>query len=1149
MKNDFVHLHIHSTYSLLDSVATIPKLVRRAKELGMSALALTDHGNMFGIKEFYDACVSTRGEQAIKPILGCEVFVTSSGDHTKRDKNEKRQHLCLYAKNKTGFQNLMRLVSLAHREGFYFRPRIDRTLLERYHEGLACTSACIAGEVASCLDRGETAKAEEAARWYKNLFGEDYYLEVMLHPAFRRHPDIPKDAEIEHVDMFQRQQRVMNGLLALGQKLGIPCLASNDVHFVRPEDVDAQDVWLALGTGHKMIDPNRLVYMGSEWLKTGDEMAELFPDHPELLTNTLRFAERIETFSLDDVPLMPEFPIPESFGTLADYAKRFDETALKAEFNSVRPIEYERLGGYEKVLKIKLQSDYLREFTYAGAKKRWGNPIPKDVCDRLDFELDVIKRMGYPGYLLIVQDYVTAARRMGVAVGPGRGSAAGSAVVYALGITSVDPLEHDLLFERFLNPDRISCPDIDIDFDDEGRQKVIDYVAAKYGADRVARIITFGTECPRAAIKDVSRVLDYPLKDANRLAALVPNRPRISFEWVLCQSEELRRLYENGEPIERKILHLAEKLEGCVRQPGMHACGLIVSPDPLTDHIPLTAVDLDDRRSVTQYDGRHVETVGLVKFDFLGLAELTIQKNCLAKIREATGETIDLETIPFDDSATLELFGRGDTLGVFQFESAGMQKWLTTLKPTSFAQLAAMNALYRPGPMEWISRFIARCHGDEPIVCDHPLMAEYTKETYGLVVYQEQIMLLARLLAGFTRGQADKLRKAMAKKQMAIMDEFHPRFIDGCLANPAFRVGEFADEDKARRCAEKIWKNWSHFALYAFNKSHAVCYAKLAYHSAYLKAHHRAAFLCAMASKSIGRGAEALRSYIPGRDVQGITMFRPDINASGADFILENGGEAIRFALGAVKGVGIETAAAIVAEREANGPYASFCAFVTRMKMRESCSSVTRRIIENLVWAGAFDSLFKDGEDMSRERLASGLDPALKLAAVKQLEAEGVTLNGLGVDLSDSQLPAVAKADPVVIVCHEREVLGLLTFATAILGSIAYGLDGLVPDCEVYELENMQDSEGHVFHVGGVLERLNVGEKRSKGKPTRKTMHLTLDDGSGEIEMILPDEDQKFTWLGDHVGLPVLVGVSVANGERTVVSVDVPASLRKESDR
>src|SRR5574344_2110280 len=557
MKNDFVHLHVHSSYSLLDGLGTIANLVGRAKELGMFALALTDHGNLFGIKEFYDACVSDRDGRSIKPILGCEVYVTSTGDHTKRDVHEKRQHLCLYAKNRVGYQNLMRLVSAAHQEGFYFRPRIDKTLLEKYHEGLACTSACMAGEVASLLDLGEDAKAEEAAAWYKNLFGEDFYLEVMLHPTVRHHPDIPKDAEQDHIDLFLREQRVMQKMLALGKKLDIPCLVSNDVHFIRPDDIEASDVWLALGMGRKMIDPGRLVYTGSEWLKSADEMAELFPDNPELLANTVRFSEKIEEFALDEAPLMPEFPIPETFAS---------------------------------------QDDYLRELTYRGARSRWGDPLPQEVRERLDYELDVLKHMGYPGYLLIVQDYVAAARRMGVMVGPGRGSAAGSAVVYALGITSVDPIEHNLLFERFLNPDRISCPDIDVDFDDEGRQKVIDYVAERYGADHVARIITFGTECPRQAIKDVCRVLDYPLKDANRMAALVPCRARISFAQAMRQSEELRRLYESGEPVEQKILRLVEKLDGSVRQLGTHACGVIVSPDPLTDHVPLVARDRKSTR-------------------------------------------------------------------------------------------------------------------------------------------------------------------------------------------------------------------------------------------------------------------------------------------------------------------------------------------------------------------------------------------------------------------------------------------------------------------------------------------------------------------------------------------------------------------------
>ena len=817
MTTDFVHLHVHTTYSPLDSTAKIVPLVKRARELGMKALAITDHGNLFGAKEFYDAChshLSIFGKSdPIKPIIGCEVCITDQQDYTLRRKDEHRFHLCLHAKNETGYYNLVKLVSEAHVRGFYFNPRIDHSLLERHHEGLHCSSGCIAGEVAYYLDDGvyggnDPEKAEAAARWYQDLFGDDFSLEVQLHQS--RRTDVNHEQQLAFADLARRQKLIAGRMIELGDRLGIRVIATNDVHFIDPEDIEAEDVLLGIGHCQKFADENRLVYTGEEWLKSGDEMAELFADRPELISNTLEVADMIEDYHIDQPPDIPLF----SGDINEDY----------------------RL---------------LREKTMEGAKKRWGDPVPPGIVERLEFELETIKRVRSPGYMLIVADYVDAARRMDALVGPGRGSAAGSAIVYALGITSVDPIKHDLLVERFLNPDRIAMPDIDVDFDDESCKWVVDYIVKKYGAERVSQIAAFGKMCPRTAIKDVARFYDYPLKEANRLIGYVPVTSRITFEKALETSAELREAYDNGEPLVRKILRIAEKLDGCVRQIGVDASGLVISSEPIDTTVPVMTTEKSEI-SCTQYDGRYVETTGAVRYDILSLKTLSVIKKCLARIETSRGEAIDLDRIALDDQKTLELFANGDTLGVFQFESDGMRYWLKELKPECFSDLVALNAMYRPGPMDYIRNFVARKHGEEPVVYLHPLLARYTGETCGIVIYQEQVMLLARLLAGFTRGESDKLRRAMSKRMMDIVDRLKPKFISGCLANPEFRIGEFADEANARRCAEKIFADWYKFSMYAFNKSHAVSYSLLAYQTAYLKAHYPAEFCSALADCKVG---------------------------------------------------------------------------------------------------------------------------------------------------------------------------------------------------------------------------------------------------------------------------------------------------------
>ena len=1058
--SDFVHLHLHTTYSLLDGQCQIVPLVKKARALGMPALAVTDHGNLFALKSFYDECRSkkakTYGDLAdvhVKPILGCEAYVTSTGDYRTRDKSEYRHHLCLHAMNLTGYHNLVKLISEAHINGFYMRPRIDHALLEKYHEGLHCSAACIAGEVARAIDQGRMDEAERVAKWYKGLFGENYSLEVMLHRAVKSGPDIPLSAQNEFVDLYQRQLKVVRGMLELGRKLDIRVIATNDVHFLDAADDDAHDVLLALSTGKKMSDEKRMIYTGQEYFKTEEEMRALFAENPELIANTKEVADRIEEYELDSPPIMPKFAIPVSFGTEEGYAKAFDEEKLKAEFNVQKPNNFDRLGGYDKVLRIKFEADYLAELVWKGAAIRWGDKdgkIPDDVRERVQFELDTIKLMGFPGYFLIVRDYIRAAREeCGVWVGPGRGSAAGSAVAYALWITNVDPLKYDLLFERFLNPDRISMPDIDVDFDDAGRERVLDYVTRKYGADHVAHIVTFGQMAAKSAIKDVGRVMDYPLSDTNKLASYVPDTPKINFKKARQESPDLEAAFNSEDPVVHKLMERAGRLEGCIRQPGVHACGVIISRDPIAETLPVMPTPekggkgkgksekeegkgAEDKLLTTQYDGHFVEPVGLLKMDFLGLKTLTVEKECVAllgrdnprvpeAIRNADGE-LDTDKIPDDDRETYALFSRGETTGLFQFESPGMKKWLIALQPERLTDLVAMNALYRPGPMDYIPTFVARKQGDEPVTYDHPEMEGRLKDTYGVTVYQEQVMLLSRDLAGFTRGESDKLRKAMGKKLMDIMNELKAKFVKGCLANPKFRVGKWADEAEATKLIEKIWKDWEAFASYAFNKSHAVCYAWVAYQTGYLKAHYPAEFMCAQISSEIGNFDKLPGFVAEARDI-GLELLLPDVNESGARFVPAKGSKGIRYGLGGIKGVGSAAAEAIVAERAANGPYTGFLDFCLRLG---GSNLVNKRVLENLTRTGAFSTL-----EPNRAKLFLNIEYALKKAQQRAKEKASAQtsffdlMSGGEEKADDSELADAPPFAPAEDLKNERDLLGV----------------------------------------------------------------------------------------------------------------------------
>ncbi len=934
----FTHLHVHSQYSILDGAASVKGLIAKAKGDGMTALALTDHGNMFGSKEFYDTCK----KEGIKPIIGCETYVAEQSRHNKKDAKVDRSgyHLILLAKNQIGYRNLLKLVSLAYTEGFYYKPRIDKEILEQYHEGLVVSSACLGGEIPQHIMAGNIKDAEDTIQWFKSIFGEDFYLELQRHPG--ETPELRQN-------IYENQVLVNAKILELAKKHEVKVICTNDTHFINQEDADAHDLLICLNTGKDLDDPSRMRYTKQEWFKTTAEMNELFADVPEALVNTQEIVGKIEEFELNSAPIMPVFPIPEEFGKEDDYRARYSEQMLVEEFGEE---SFKRLGGYDKVLRVKLEADYLSHLCWDGAKTRYGEPFAPDVQERIEFELNTIKTMGFPGYFLIVQDFINAARQMGVLVGPGRGSAAGSVVSYCVGITNIDPMKYDLLFERFLNPDRISMPDVDIDFDDDGRQKVLDYVTNKYGQDKVSHICTFGTMATKLAIKDVARVLKLPLSEADRLTKLVPDAPKMNFNIAFKESPELKQELDSPNELIRTTMQFAQTLEGSVRQTGVHACGILISRDPLTDHIPVMPTKDDDSLLCTQYDGRFVENIGLLKMDFLGLKTLSIIKEAIENIKHSKGITIDINKIPLDDQITFELFSNGDTTGVFQFESPGMKKHLRNLKPNRFEDLVAMNALYRPGPMEYIPSFIKRKHGQEKIEYDSPLMEPYLKDTYGITVYQEQVMLQSRALGGFTRGDSDSLRKAMGKKLIYMMDKLKLKFHDGCLKNEKFVEGCKEGGKDPDKLVEKIWKDWEAFASYAFNKSHSVCYAYVAYQTGYLKAHYPAEFMAANMSRNLSNITEITKLMEECKRM-GMNVLGPDVSESYAKFTVNKEGN-VRFGMAAVKGVGEGAVQDIIKARE-NGEFKDIYDFVERVNLQ----SVNKKNIEALAIAGAFDSFKK----------------------------------------------------------------------------------------------------------------------------------------------------------------------------------------------
>ncbi len=1120
---DFIHLHVHTYYSILDGQSSIKRLVDKAIGNGMRGMAITDHGDMFGIKEFHDYVGGINkgrkkeGLEPFKPIFGCEMYVSRYGGKELRRGKEDMSgyHLIVLAKNYQGYKNLIKLVSNSWVDGYYMRPRTDRADLEKYHEGLIVCSACIAGEVPHKILEGDIAGAREAVEWYHGIFGDDYYLELQRHEV--TDPTIRANRET-----FPLQQKANKVLIELAKEYGIKLICSNDAHFVDQENAEAHDHLLCMSTGKDLDDPTRMLYSKQEWFKTREEMNAIFSDVPEALANTTEILDKVEVYSLDHDPIMPFFPIPESFGTEEQWRQKFTEQQLYDEFtsdengeNPLSPEEGEKkikkLGGYDKIYRIKFEADYLAELAYKGAKKRYGDPLSKEVDDRIRFELHIMKTMGFPGYFLIVQDFINSARdELGVMVGPGRGSAAGSVVAYCLGITKIDPLKYDLLFERFLNPDRISLPDIDTDFDDDGRGKVLKWVEDKYGHENCAHIITYATMATKNSIKDVARVEKVPINVSNALCKAIPDRlpdvdgktPKMNLSNAIKAVPELREAEASNDPALRNTIKYAKMLEGTVRGTGIHACGFIICRDPISDWVPVSTADdpdfKDQKTNCTQYDGHVIESTGLIKMDFLGLKTLSELKEACDIIKQTRGIDVDLDNIPIDDPKTYELYQQGRTVGTFQFESNGMQKYLRELKPTVFEDLIAMNALYRPGPMGYIPQFIRRKHGEEPITYDIPVMEKYLKDTYGITVYQEQVMLLSRLLADFTRGESDALRKAMGKKKKDIVDAMKPKFIEG---------GKKNGHDP--KVLEKIWSDWEAFASYAFNKSHAACYSWVAFQTAYLKANYPAEFMAAIMSRRRDQISE-ITKLMDECKAMGIATLGPDVNESYTKFGVNKKGE-IRFGLAAIKGMGDSVAHAIIDEREKNGPYKSIFDFAQRVNF----SCVNRKAFESLALSGGFDSFGIPRENFFglNSKGEVFLDTLVRYGQMYQMGMQEMRNSLFGgeneVDIATPPIPEAARWSDIERLNKERDYVGIYLSAHP-LDEYRVVLEKLCNThcAELADVQKLSDREDIIF--GGIVT--DVRQKFTKrGEPCG---FITIEDFQGGGELALFGKD----W-GDRKGM------------------------------
>ncbi len=1140
----FVHLHVHSQYSLLDGQASIPRLVDKAINDGMKAIALTDHGAMYGIKEFVNYVsrknapiqseiknlkaelnklkeknsstekiaeveqkLAETSKKLFKPIIGCECYVARRGRLLQSEKIDgSGWHLVVLAKNLKGYKNLIKMVSKSWTEGFYYRPRIDKELLEKYHEGLIVSSACLGGEISRKVDDGKITEAEEAVQWFKSIFGDDYYLEIQRHKTNR--PDA------DHTT-YPKQEKVNKELLRIAEKYGVKVIATNDVHFVNEEDADAHDRLICLSTGKDFDDPNRMRYTKQEWLKTTAEMNRIFSDLPHTLANTLEIADKVELYSIDNPALMPFYPIDPEFGTEESYKQKYSEADLIQEFGEKT---FHRLGDYDKVIRIKLEADYLAHLTRIGAHKRYGETLTEEIEERLQFELETIKNMGYPGYFLIVQDFINAAREMDVAVGPGRGSAAGSAAAYCLGITDIDPLKYNLLFERFLNPDRISMPDIDIDFDDEGRGKVLRWVTEKYGNEKVAHIITYGTMATKSSIRDVARVHKLPLSESDRLAKLVPDRitdvKRINLQAAIDNVPELKQAAESDDPLVRDTLKYAKMLEGNVRSTGVHACGVIIGQGDISDVVPIsTAEDKETKEKmlVTQYEGSVIEETGLIKMDFLGLKTLSIIKDALVNVETNRGIKINIDQIPMDDEKTYQLYCKGQTTGTFQFESAGMQKYLRDLQPSKFEDLIAMNALYRPGPMDYIDSFVARKHGREKISYDLPIMEKYLSETYGITVYQEQVMLLSRLLADFTRGQSDELRKAMGKKLIDKMAALKEKFISGGKKN-----------GYNEKVLNKIWVDWEKFASYAFNKSHATCYSWVAYQTAWLKANYPSEYMAAVLSNNLNNMSE-ITKFMDECKAMGINVLCPDVNESFLKFSVNNEGD-VRFGLAAIKSVGQNAVAEIIRERTQNGPFADVFDFVERVNL----SACNKKTIEALALSGAFDSLPKvKREDFLavNSRGEEFLETLIRYGNKYQQDKMGA-MNSLFGDDSSFQIarPEIPKAErwsDLERLNKERELIGIYLSAHP-LDDYEFILK-YVCNADTQKLQNLDALNGRDITFGGMVVAVREGQTRN-GNPYTI---FKIEDYSGSYEMALFSEDSVNFGRYARIGLSIYITARV----------------------
>jgi len=1090
----FSHLHVHTQFSLLDGAASIEKLYQKAISDNMPALAITDHGNMFGVFEFVAEAYKhkdDRGNVKVKPVVGCEFYITQDRTRKSFSKEEKdpRHHQILLAKNEKGYKNLIKLTSLGYIEGMYGKyPRIDKSLILQYHEGLIATTCCLGALVPqTILKKGETV-AEKEFKWWLDIFGEDYYIELQRH-------GIPEQDKVNEV------------LVKWAFKHNVKIIASNDSHYVDQSDFTAHDILLCINTGEKLATPalreftdddvlvkdKRFAFPNDQfYFKTTEEMNKTFHDLPQAIDNTNEIIDKVELLNLKKDILLPAFPIPKEF-------QLHDDNNLN-------------------------QWEYLKHITYQGARERYSE-ITEEIRERIDFELFTVKTMGFAGYFLIVSDFIKAGRDMGVFVGPGRGSAAGSVVAYCIGITNIDPIKYNLLFERFLNPDRKSMPDIDTDFDDVGRQKVIDYVVKKYGQNQVAQIITYGTMAAKMSIKDVARVMDLPLPESNALAKLVPERPGIELKRILHAPltakegeksleekeglgpddmtgvKKLREIY-NGNTIESRVLHEAERLEGSVRNTGIHAAGIIIAPQDLTELIPVaTAKDSD--LWVTQIEGSIIEESGVIKMDFLGLKTLTIIKDALQLIKENQGVEIDIDNIPFDDEKTFQLYQRGDTIGTFQFESQGMQKYLRDLKPDKFDDLIAMNALYRPGPLAYIPNFIDRKHGREPITYDLPEMEEYLKETYGITVYQEQVMLLAQKLAGFSKGDADVLRKAMGKKQRATLDKMKSQFIEGAKKKG---FGEYT--------VEKIWTDWEAFAQYAFNKSHSTCYAYVAYQTAYLKAHYPAEYMAAVLNHA--GSIEKITFFMEECKRMGIKVLGPDINESKKGFAVNSRGE-IRFGLGGLKGVGEAAVESIMEEREKKGPYTDIFDFIKRINQR----SVNKKTLESLAYAGAFDCFPQHHRaqlfHIAPEDNVTGLEKIIRFGQVYQQNSlsSSNTLFGnlpLAIEIKTPTLPDCPPWPLIVQLDHEKEVTGMFLSGHPLdhfkFEIIHYGITPLSEFNEFREAVNLYPNSNRIFRLIGLVS--DAQHKISKNG--NKYGSFVIEDYSGKSDFVLWSDDYvKFT--------------------------------------